>query len=178
MREKVYDGKLLFQTYCGMGTAASVRRLKEFASKEMPNPKTGTVSQMGVIFAMWRWAFQNPEEAYPYWKELQFNIHPDREFTFHDFLKYLQNKGKDVNICSRDNLRRFCAKYNLPMDYRIDRDDIIQVVRKDHPLFQSLFVVDGVEGENVRAFALSAEGKTVQHSFLVKEIGVCGRVII
>jgi hypothetical protein len=175
-KKKVYDGKLLFETYCNWGAAASNPRLMEFARQTY-----GQTSQMGPHYAMWKWAFQNPEEAYEMWKELQFNKNPEDPIpTFEQFLLKIRELAvKNPSIGgSKQSVERFCAKYGLPMDYRVNPDDVIQVTRPDHALFQRLLIVEKVEGDRVEAFIFNPDGTRSNHQLKVREFGVIDRVIV
>lgn len=182
-KEKVYDGEVLFRAWCQWGAAASNPRLMEFAKAEF-----GQTSQMGPHYAMWHWAFRHPEEAFELYKNWWFDNYPDREqIAFHEFLKTLQDKGRHQNIGgARRNLERFCAKYNLDMDFKVKEGDAVQVVRPNHPLFQSLLIVDRVDGDRVDAHYFVPDRssyETINRNVIscqvnVKEIGVIGRVIV
>lgn len=86
LTKKFYDDKLLWETFMGWGRAATYKKLREWCIDQgMVNPDTGTVSQMGVFFAMWRYAVNCPEEAYKGYQEwqMQYGNFP----TFEDFCK-------------------------------------------------------------------------------------------
>lgn len=183
-KKRVYDGKLLWETWCNWGAAASNPRLMEFSKQQF-----GRSSQMGPYYAKWKYAFDNPEKAYELWKEYSFNANPEEPVpTWEEFLLQLQKLGtRNPTIGgSRSNVERFCAKYGLEMDYRVGPNDVIQVVRPNHPLFQSLLVVDDVEGERVNAHYFApdrnsyetANRGTVSCQVSVREIGVIGKAIV
>ena len=179
MIKKVYDGKECFEAWCEMGAAASNPRLVQFAMS-----KYGQASNMGPRCAMWNWAFYHPEEAFPLYKEWWFNARPDEPImTFENFILILQKiaMGKrkiNANITNRRDLERFCAKYQLQMDFRIDKNDIVQVTKPNHALYQKLLIVDDIEGEQIQAFSLNMDGTRTNHQLSVREIGVAGRVIV
>lgn len=174
--KKVYDGELLFKTWCEWGQAATRPRLIEFAKSEF-----GRASQMGPYYAMWHWAFDHPEQAYEYWKEWYFLNNPEKEpATFQDFLLVLQERGKsNPNVAHRTRMERFCAKYNIAMDFKIEPDDIIQVTKRDSHLFQKLLFVEGIEdGKFVSAYFLFPDGQRSNHELRIGEFGIVGHSIV
>lgn len=183
---KVYDGKELFEKYHSWGAAASSKRLREWARENMPNRKTGNSSQMGVFYSMWRWAFQHPEEAFESWKEWYFYSFPEDELNkpehrdelFQNFLITLRDRAMNPNVSRRRDLERFCAKYGIPMKFNIENRDVVQVTRKDHPLFQVLLEVDKVEGDEIQAHYITPEGTYSNHQLKVRQVGVVGKVIV
>ena len=175
-KKRLYDGKLLFETYCNWGAAASNPRLIEFARQTY-----GRASQMGPYYAMWKYAFDNPKVAYELWKEYSFNRFPEEPIpTWEQFLLELRDRAvKNPTIGgTRKNVERFCAEHNLPMDYRVSPDDVIQVTRPDHALFQRLLIVEKVEGDRVEAFIWNPDGTRSNHQLKVREFGVIDRVIV
>lgn len=174
-KERMYDGELLFKTWCSWGLASGHDRLIEFSRSTY-----GQASQMGPYFAMWRWALENPEKAFEYWKEWYFHNYPDREPpTFEDFLLVLRERGKtNKNIAPPKKLERFCARYNLEMDYHINADDVIQVTKRDSHLFQKLLFVEGIEGKFISAYFLFPDGTRSNHELKVGEFGVIGPSIV
>lgn len=175
MREKIYDGKILFQKWAEWGAAATNTRLQEFAKA-----KFGSSSNMGPYYAMWAWAFRNPEDAWPLWKKFYLHSHPDKEQpTFEDFLKILQTKGGSyLNVSgSKRKLQQFCSKYNLEMDYKIKKEDVIQITKRDSPLFQALMIVDKVEGMKVTAFLVNSDSTRVEYTFDVRHVGVIDKAL-
>lgn len=179
MPEAIYDGKELFETYCGWGAASSTTRLVLYAKE-----KYGQTSQMGPYYAMWKWAFQNPKEAYPLWKEYCFERYPEKEQpTFEDFVKDLASRGRNQNIGGNTaNLQKFCARYGIPMEFSVEPEDVIQVTRPNHVFFQRLFVVskklEDAEPQAVEAFAINPDGTITNHQFRMNEFGIIGRVIL
>jgi len=181
-RKKIYDGKVLFEAWTGWGKAGSNNRLKAFA-KEL----YGQASQMGMRNAMWRWAFENPEEAYSMWKEWFYEKFPDEEQPdFKSFLLEVRKQASSPNVSGRGNMERFCAKYGLPYDYRINCGDVVQIVRQNHPLFQMFLIVDKIESEQVSGYYFipdrvypEANGReTIPVTVNVKDIGRIGKVIV
>lgn len=176
-KRRLYDGKLLFETWCNWGAAATNPRLMEFARERF-----GHVSQMGPYYALWQWGFRNPEESYPLWKEYFLNAHPEqKQPTFEEYLQLLLEKAyssPSIGGSGRRHIERFCAKYNLPMDYKVNPDDVIQVTRPDHALYQRLLVVERVEGDRVEAFIWNPDGSRSNHQLSVREFGVIDRVIV
>ena len=174
-KEKFYDGELLFKTWCEWGKASNHDRLIEFAKD-----KFGRASQMGPYYSMWRWAFDNPDAAFEYWKEWWFLNYPDEEpAKFADFVLVIKKKAENnTTIASRGNMERFCAKYNIMMDYRIERDDVIQVTKRDSHLYQKLMIVEGIENKFVSAYTLNIDGTRTNHELKVGEFGVIGHSIV
>jgi hypothetical protein len=176
MPEKRYDGKLLFKTWCEWGRASSNDRLIAFSKANF-----GVGSQMGAYYAMWRYAFDNPEEAFEYWRDFWFNTYPDREqpAKFENFLLEVKKRAeKNPSVASTKRLERWCAKYNLQMDYRIEPNDIIQVTKRDSHLYQKLLIVDGIEDKFVSAYFLYPDGTRTNHELKVGEFGVIGPSIV
>ena len=178
--QRKYDGEDLFRAWCSWGAAATIGRLNNYAKT-----KHATVSATGPACAMWHWVFYHVDEAYPLYKEWYFNKHPDLPpLTFEDFTRILQKKASGqrgkafYNITNNRDLARFNAKYGLPYYLEIERDDVIQVSKPNHALFQRLLIVDAIEGEQVQAFALNADGTRSNHQLSFNEIGVVGRSIV
>ena len=177
--KQIYDGEDLFRTFCGWGAAASNPKLMKYAEE-----KYGQSSQMGPLYSMWKWAFRNPEQAYPLWKEYHFERFPDRpQPTFEEFTQHLLEWGtRNKNIGGGpQRIHRFCAKYGLNMPFTVQEDNVIQVTRPNHVFYQRLFVVRRrLEDEEpaVEAFAINPDGTITNHEFRMNEIGVIGRVIV
>lgn len=117
---RIYDGEKLFKAYMGMGRAGSYPKLKRWAEENgMINPLTGRATKMGLFWSMWKWAFHNPEEAYPIYKEWasQYtNEIAESGFqpTWENFLKEIQTKVKHRReIVSQRDYEEFCIEYNL-----------------------------------------------------------------
>jgi hypothetical protein len=190
MPDKIYDGEELFKTYCNMGAAKSYLKLRDYANRTMVMPKGKKPSKgvSGVEYSMWKWAFKHPEEAFEHWKEWYFLTHPEenRRPEFSEFLKVIQDKAKNTNVASVRDLRRFCAKYEIPMDYSVNKEDVVQVTRKDHPLFQGLLIVDEVTGDEIDAHYFvpdrvypEANGReAVFLKLRAREVGVVGKAIV
>lgn len=181
---RIFDGRLLFKTYCEWGLAASHDLLVRFAKDTY-----GQGSQMGPYYSMWNWAFQNPEEAFEFWKEWYFHNHPDQpqppEFSL--FLEELRDRGaRNKNVASPKEMARFCAKYNIEWNYRIEPNDVIQITRRDHKLFQALMVVDNIEKGIITAHFVAPDKvypevggrELTYHEFIPREVGVIGKAIV
>lgn len=116
-RPIVYDEKLLWETYHGWGKASSHPRLREWAKESgMSNPNTGEVSQMGPWFAMWRYAFNNPKEAYPAWEAWikdNFDAIADKNIAinFDTFLKEIKKEAR--HIYSKKRIQAWCEKWKV-----------------------------------------------------------------
>lgn len=65
-RKAILDGGELFKVYfTDMGSARSLNKLVNYLGNRAINPVTGTkVRNMAVWFSMWKWAYENYEEAY------------------------------------------------------------------------------------------------------------------
>lgn len=175
MKKRVYKGDVLFKTFHSWGAAASNKKLMEFSQREF-----GRHSQMGPFYAMWHWAFQNAEEAFPIWKEWYFEKYPEVEQpTFEDFLIHLRDMGLRSQTIggSREKVELFCAKYGLDMDYKVSPQDVVQVTSRRHPLYQSLMIVDGVVDDGVTAFLINSDGTRSEHSLRFKEFGVLAKAV-
>lgn len=119
-----YDGEKLFKKYCSMGAAATYEKLFEFAKGQgMFDPDTGKPSNMGMHFAMWRWALRNPEEAWkyyePYIREFEHILIPKGiKIDFNSFLLEIRDKTGPKGQTRKGAVGRrtyvaFCRKYNL-----------------------------------------------------------------
>lgn len=177
-KDKFYEGKLLFETFCGWGAAASNNKLIEFARQ-----RYGRASQMGPSYSMWKWAFRNPEEAYEFWKNYYFEAFPEEQQpTFNDFVVMLKQKGRNPSIGGDTALQRFCAKYGLEFDYKIEKGYVIQVTRPNHVMYQKLLVVDDIVEQNgdsyITAYALEQDGSRSNHQLKMREFGIIGKAII
>lgn len=181
-RLKFYDGKKLFQVYCAWGSAANVNKLNEWAKENMPNPETGKVSQVGPYYAMWAWAFKNPKEAYPVWKEYMFRRFPGKELqTFDDFIEFLNRRvGNNNNIAGKQERERFRLRYGLPTKVNLKPDDVVQVVKPNHFLFQHYMTVRSVAPEEgfIEACILHPDGTTTNHQLKIAEVGRIGTAIV
>jgi hypothetical protein len=116
-RPIVYDEERLWKTYHGWGKASSHPRLRAWAEENgMVNPNSGKVSQMGPWFAMWRYAFQNPKEAYPAWEEwMKENMAAIADkhvlINFDTFLKEIRKVAR--NMYSEKKVRAWCEKWKV-----------------------------------------------------------------
>lgn len=108
-----YDGEKLFQTYMSWGKAASHRRLREWCREVgMVNPATGEASHMGAYWAMWRWAFYNLHEAFPYYQDAmnQYGKFP----TLEDFAREIYNRSKSrPEIVSKKKALAFAVEHSI-----------------------------------------------------------------
>lgn len=124
-KRRQYDGRKLWEVYHSMGRAASYAKLNTWARNNgMANPETGDVKGMGPNWAMWAYAMDNPEKAFPAYKAwalehqtelLSFGIEPSEENLWRKFLEDVKDhnsKGKPTY--SKKRFNRFCEKYNLP----------------------------------------------------------------
>src|SRR5688500_17580433 len=84
--------KELWEVYCSWGRAATGSRLDEYArAKGWYSSKKKEPSHMGPKWAMWRYPFRHPKEAYPHFekwaKEYQVDIIENNiEISFENFL--------------------------------------------------------------------------------------------
>lgn len=190
MKKTVYDGEKLFRKYCDDGAASGARSLARWANQIGMHP-TGEASMMGVHYAMWHWAFYNPEQAYPLWKEWHFERHPEKPVpSFQEFLLELRERGRNANVGGKRALQRFCAKYGLEWDYDVHQNQVIQITKRDHPLYQMLMIVDSIEGETVKAHTFVPDKvfsdlypeppgrETIQQELKVGEFGIIGKAIV
>ena len=177
--KKFLNGEILFKEFCSMGAAANYAILARWAAINMPNPESGKVSRQGVLFAMWKWAFQNTEEAWLLWKEYRFHKDPSAPpYTKEEFLKEVRDMAEYPNIASKSDLERFCARYGLKRESKVGPQYIIQVTRPDHALFQRLLVVDSREDEFVHAHMFQPDGTITNHQLRMDEFGVVGKVAV
>lgn len=175
-RDSIYDGKVLFEWWCKAGKAATNPKLMEYAKE-----KFGTTSQMGPAYAMWKWAFWHPQESYKLWTNWYFENHPELPTPpYEDYLLILKERGGNKQIVRPHQFRRWCAMNGLEIDYRINRDDVVQVARKSHPLFQSVFVVIRTHQEDVLCVAPSTTNSHIHQEYIffrARELAVLGKVI-
>lgn len=114
----VYDDKRCFERYMKWGAAATHDKLRQWCiSVGMVNSNTGKVSQMGAYWAMWRYAMNNAEEAYPLYKDWWFENDPQKRTpTFLKFLTDIQNHAYDnKSVASQYKYEDFCEKWELPI---------------------------------------------------------------
>jgi len=115
-----YDGKKIFEKFMRMGAASSMPKIRKWLRTE----ENITVSQMGPIWAMWKYATQNPEEAFPLYKVWHFEYWSnvsvmgkiiDSNVYWQSFLKDCQYRIKKSgdSIMSKTAYKRFCNKYGL-----------------------------------------------------------------
>jgi len=113
---KKYDEKECWDLYMSWGAAATVEKLHRW-HKEYK----GFGSHMGGIWAMWRYAAQNPDACYPQFKQWYFESASaiadevvDPNITFDDFLNEIRVHAKNKNsIMSQKKYKQFCQKWNL-----------------------------------------------------------------
>lgn len=120
LRRKKYPEKEIWEKFMSMGAAASNPKIRNWLMLE----KGIKPSQMGHIWAMWRYAVKNPEKAYPLYKVWHFEYASsisgvetvvDPNVNFEGFLKDCQYRIKQSgdSIMSKSAYKRFCQKYNL-----------------------------------------------------------------
>lgn len=174
MSRKVYNGRDLFIAYCKWGKAAGNERLKEYAFRT-----SGRKSQMGPTYAMWRWAFENPEEAWPYYRDYFFEVSPELpQPTKQDFYKLLLEKAEKNESNApggKRGLQRFAALHGLETNYGFEPGDVAQVVRRSSPIYQSLVIVESVDGDNIEAFMRDSSGRMTTHQFSAHELAAVGK---
>jgi hypothetical protein len=179
MREKFYDGRKLFEWWCDAGKAGTNESLRKFAKATMPNPETGEVSRMGPTYAMWAWAFENAQEAYEMWKRREFLLHPHIIGTFNDFLIVLRDRGlNNPNIAGGKRVTRFCQQNGIPIKFNVDQDDVIQVTKTTHPLYQRFLIVNRSHDEGVEAIFLGEDGNHSSHYLPRDYFGVVGKSLV
>lgn len=115
--KRYFDDRLLWKTYMGWGRAATYSRLRAWCIQNgMVNPETGKVSQMGVYWAIWRFAVRNPEEAYEDYKlwQMEFGNFP----TFQEFCidLYLHAYAKKAIVIGKKKKKEFIEKYLKGID--------------------------------------------------------------
>lgn len=137
MSDKIYDGEELFKAWVGWGRAATYKMLNEYTET-----KYGRSSQMGSYYAMWKWAWLNPEKSFPLWNTYRQHI-GEKELTWEEYLAFVLEKAvQNGNVSGGEsNITRFCVKYGLRKPAIVNVNEIVQVVDKDHSLFSRLFVV-------------------------------------
>lgn len=110
--KKIYDGEKIWIEFMSMGKAATYQKIRGFCSRNgMVNPMTGRVSQMGPVYAMWRYAFKNPETSYEYYRKwkMEFGEYP----TFQDFCIELWDHARSEcrEVTSEKYKKIFKEKY-------------------------------------------------------------------
>jgi hypothetical protein len=118
-KPEIYNGKQLWETYHSWGKAASIPRLNEYANAQgMFSSEKGEVSKTGPFVSMWRYAFRNPEEAYPHYEkwareyETQL-IERGVELNFGSFLIDLREHAKTYRLFRPNRIRAWCKKWNI-----------------------------------------------------------------
>ena len=120
LRRKKYPEKEIWEKFMGMGAAASYPKIRNWLREKGYVGKM----QMGPVFAMWRYAVKNPEEAFPLYQKWHFEYASDisgegnvvdPNVTFDDFLKDAQYRilHSGDSIASKILYKQFCQKYNL-----------------------------------------------------------------
>lgn len=181
MSKQVYNGgEDLFKTFCSWGAAASNNRLIRYAQETY-----GRSSQMGPRTAMWRWAFMNPEEAWPLYRDYYFERFPDEpQPTWESFLEKLADEGRRTPAIGGGarGLQKFCAKYGVQNQYVFHKGDMVQVIRRSHPLYQSVLIVEETSGTDsnsqVIGFIVNANGTRTQHSVRNGDVAPVGHAVI
>jgi hypothetical protein len=130
---KLYNEKECWEKYMSWGAAASTQRLLNWHRAEH-----GFGTRMGPVFAMWRWAVNNPEECYPQYKEFHRHNAPGedlsqysnfkikwffenyksgeyQEITFEEFLNLIKKLARVYvgSVLGKKAYKRFCDKYGL-----------------------------------------------------------------
>lgn len=124
-KKKRYNGKKLWEYYHSMGRAASYDKLNKWAKDNgMANPETGEVSQMGANWAMWSYAMDFPEEAFPHYKAwalehqtelLSSGIDLTEENLWRKFLEDVKDHNSEGKpTYSKKRFNKFCERYDLP----------------------------------------------------------------
>lgn len=120
---KKYNDKECWEQAMSWGAAFSVNRLERWHKENK-----GWGSHMGVVWAMWRWAAENPEACFPQYQKWVFekasNTHgtpevPDFNVTFEQFLEEIRfhAEGKGAkgrsSVLSKSRYNQFCENYGL-----------------------------------------------------------------
>ena len=121
-RDGLYEGKVLWEEFHSWGAGSSARRLLAWAKQNgMLNPVKPQKGHMGPIWAMWRYALENPEEAFPAYKA-HAEQYPTQllekgisEVTFDLFIKdiweHIQPEGNGIARPGSDRYKEFYNKY-------------------------------------------------------------------
>lgn len=115
----IYDGERIWKKFTSMGAASTTEKLNQWCeSVGMVNEALGKVSHMGPTWAMWRYAFRNPEEAYPQyksWAEEYRNelVISGKKITKELFYEELSLKGKHTTVVGDKEYFAFCEKYKV-----------------------------------------------------------------
>lgn len=133
---KIYNDELLFKTYFGWGAAATFEKLREFCKRTgQISVKTGRPSHMGPIWAVWRYAFNNPESivpgtgktTYEMYREWWYDTDAEKKTpTFMHFILNIQTHTYNKkSICGHEKYLEFCERYGLntvPDEVRMGRE--------------------------------------------------------
>jgi hypothetical protein len=110
---KKYNEQECWEVYMGMGAAASQKKLINWLWEE----RRIKASNMGPVWAMWRWALKNPEQCYEQYKKWWFESASqegvDSNVSFRDFLEDVKHHCRHRSMGSRKEYEDFCAKYGL-----------------------------------------------------------------
>jgi hypothetical protein len=110
----------LWEVYHSWGRAATGDKLVAYArEKGWFNPRKGEPSRMGPRWAMWRYAFRNPKEAYPHFEKWANEyrvelIENDINISFESFLKEVKEHVKKGNMFREGTIRKWCEKWGVP----------------------------------------------------------------
>ncbi len=120
-RQKIYNDQECWDKFMEWGAASTCRKLFLWHKEEH-----GFASQMGPVWAMWRWAADNPELCFPQYKKWYFEtaMNTDRfdgdpNVTIKDFLEEIKTHAKGTGnkhktcILSKKGYKLFCEKWNL-----------------------------------------------------------------
>jgi hypothetical protein len=129
-RKKIYSRdkeKELWEVYWGWGRAATNSRLIEYArSKGWFDPEKGEPSPMGPRWAMWRYAFRQPQEAHkPFknWlKEYAVEVAEEKIDTgFEAFLIEVFRHVVKGRVFREGTIKKWCRKWGLDYDAEIEK---------------------------------------------------------
>jgi hypothetical protein len=181
-----YDGKVLFETYHGWGAAASLRRLAAWAEANgMVNPAKGKANMFGVRQSMWRWGAMNPEESYEIYKRYHLERYPVSPIpTIQEYVKdiILAAAHNNPGVLSRGDAEKLLMRFGLSYEAieKVKKDDVIQVVKPNHHLFQRLLTVESYAPEEglIEARIWHMDDTFSNHQLNIRDVGIVGRVIV
>lgn len=117
--KNVYDGKRIWIARCEMGRAATNTRIKAWCQENgMYDPAKGRPSNMGPAWAMWRWAINNTQEAWPYYEKwakehIDEIIARGKVLSFDLFLQDLEEHAKNPSIVGRRTYLDWCREWEV-----------------------------------------------------------------
>jgi hypothetical protein len=113
--------KELWEYFHSLGRAATGDKLVAYAKeKGWFNPRKGEPSRMGPRWAMWRYAFRHPKEAYPTfekWAKEEYSteiVENDVEINFENFLVEVKEHVKRGRVFRDGTIRKWCEKWGVP----------------------------------------------------------------